>query len=1048
MLDTYIEKIASITKRGDATEESYYPTLQLLLETFSNEKRNKKVEVTVLPKKTEAGNPDFRVWDGKHSQVGYIEAKLPKANLDDIEDTEQLERYKGNFPNLILTNFYEFRLYRSGQLVDKVLLARPFIAAKLGSVPPVEHEKEFFQLLDRFFTFVLPEKFTAESLAKQLAIKTRFLRDQVIKEELKETSSKRDRKILNFYDAFRKHLIANLGPDQFADLYAQTITYGLFAARTRADGEFSRAAAYNLIPKTIGILRDIFHFVSYDPPEQMQVTVDDISELLAVANVKDILHQYFAEGKGSDPIFHFYETFLAEYNPEERERRGVYYTPEPVVSYIVRSLDIILKEDFDRENGFATHSVTVLDPAAGTLTFLAEAAKLAVEKFASRVGNSIRATFIEDHILEHFYGFELMMAPYAAGHLKMGYLLEELGHRLTGDERFKFYLTNTLEMENLAKTAIPGMESLSEESELAGNVKKKQPILVILGNPPYSGHSSNKGEWITKQIETYKVVDGKPLGEKNPKWLQDDYVKFIRFAQWKIDQIGEGILGFITNHSYLDNPTFRGMRRSLMESFNEIYILDLHGNSLKKEKAPDGSKDENVFDIMQGVSIAIFIKQKEKKKECKIFHADLFGERGKKYEWLSKNDIRKTKWQRLQPRSDLYLFIPRDEKLLSGYERYWKITEIFSLNSVGVVTSRDNFAIDEKRNDLVRRIQMFRNMSESDELIARTFGLKDTGAWKLKTAREELAKEEEYLDHIQPILYRPFDTRHIYYHDAVIERTRKEVMQHMFKENLALAVGRQGQVVGSDRPWNLAFVSDNVIDFNLFYRGGELLFPLLTHKQKEKESKKKALKVVQMMMVFEPEEEYGDEPELNYSPVFRGWIKDMYKKPISGQQVFCYIYAVLFSNIYRKKYTEFLKSDFPRVPFTTNYKLFQKLSAKGQELVDLHLMKSKALDKANVRFDGSGKGIVEKVEYDEAKKRVYVNPDRYFGAVPKEVWEYHIGGYQIAEKWLKDRKGRTFSSDEVLHYGKVVASLAATIKVQEELDGLFVEVERSVSNVH
>jgi predicted helicase len=1045
MLDTYIKKIASITKRGDAREESYYPDLKNLLETFSIEKRKKKAQVTVLPKKTEAGNPDFRVWDGKHSQVGYVEAKIPTAKLDDVQETEQLERYRATFPNLILTNFYEFRLYRNGQMIDKVQLARPFIAAKLGSVPPVEHEREFLQLLDQFFSFSLPTKFTAESLAKQLAIRTRFLRDQVIKEELREASSGSGKKILNFYDAFRKHLIANLEPDQFADLYAQTITYGLFAARTRAEREFSRAEAYTLIPKTIGILRDIFHFVSYDPPEQMQVTVDDIAEVLAAADVKEILHQYFDEGKGSDPIFHFYETFLAEYNPEERERRGVYYTPEPVVSYIVRSLDIILKEKFGRQDGLATQNVTVLDPAGGTLTFLADAAKLAVEEHTAKYGKGSKKKFIEDHILEHFYAFELMMAPYAAGHLKMGYLLEELGHKLSGDERFQFYLTNTLEMENLARTAIPGMESLTEESELAGKVKKHQPILVILGNPPYSGHSSNKGDWITKQIESYKMVDGKPLGEKNPKWLQDDYVKFIRFAQWKIDQMGEGVLGFITNHSYLDNPTFRGMRQSLLNSFNEIYILDLHGNSLKKEKAPDGSKDENVFDIRQGVSIAIFIKEKEKKKECKIFHADLFGKREKKYDWLSKNEIKKTKWKQIHPRSDLYLFIPRDEELLSGYERYWKITEMFALNSVGIVTSRDDFAVDEKRETLVRRMQMFRDRSEPDELIARAFGLKDTGAWKLKTAREELMSDSEYLDSLRPILYRPFDTRWIFYHDAVIERTRREVMQHMFGENISLIVPRR---VETAIPWAHAFISNCITDHvAVSLKTIDYCFPLSIYKRKDDEKKKKTPKIVQMMMVFEPEEEYGEEPELNYSPVFRAWIKDLYKKPISGQQVFNYIYAVLYSNAYRKKYAEFLKSDFPRVPFTSDYRLFTKLATKGEELVELHLLKSKKLEKSAVKCEGTGNLRVEKVAYEESKKRVYINPETYFAGVPSEVWEYHVGGYQVAEKWLKDRKERTLSSDEVTHYCKVVAALAETIKIQKGLDESFEEVEKSILGI-
>lgn len=760
MIETYINKIASITKRGDAREESYYPALAALLEEFSVTELKKKVQVTVLPKKTEAGNPDFRVWDGKHSQVGYIEAKPPGANLDENETSDQLKRYLSTFPNLILTDFYEFRLYRNGQRVSQVLLARQYIPTKLKIIPPAEHAEEFFALLEKFFQFSLPSKFTAETLAKELAIRTRFLRDQIIKEELREASTPGAKKILGFYEAFQKHLIFNLKPDEFADLYAQTITYGLFAARTRANGAFHRIVAYDLIPKTIGILRDIFHFISFDPSEQLQATVDDIAEVLAAADVKSLLHQYFKEGKGSDPIFHFYETFLAEYNPQERERRGVYYTPEPVVSYIVRSLHTILKERFGRQDGFATQSVTVLDPAGGTLTFLAEAAKLAVEEFVSKYGEGSKAKFIEDHILRHFFAFELMMAPYAAGHLKMGYLLEELGHKLTGEERFQFYLTNTLEMEELAQTSLPGMASLSEESHLAARVKKERPILVILGNPHYSGHSANKGNWIKEQIEAYKKVDGKPLGEKNPKWLQDDYVKFIRFAQWKIDQIGEGVLGFITNHSYLDNPTFRGMRQSLMNSFDEIYLLDLHGNSLKKERAPDGSKDENVFDIQQGVAIGLFVKRKQSATHKTLMHSEIWGDREQKYQWLKRHDLKKTDWTKLKPASPLYLFVPRDEKLNKRFQSYPSIPVIFPVNSVGIVTARDHFVIDFQKAPLQRRIEQFANPSLDDTFIAHAFNLKDAGTWKLKTARSKIHDEKERGKFYTQILYRPFDIRH------------------------------------------------------------------------------------------------------------------------------------------------------------------------------------------------------------------------------------------------------------------------------------------------
>jgi hypothetical protein len=1030
MIDTYIKKIASVTKRGDAREESYYPALAELLEEFSEKNRHKKVHVTVLPKKTEAGNPDFRVWDGKHSQVGYVEAKPPKANLDEVETSDQLKRYISTFPNLILTNFYEFRLYRNGQRVANTLLARPYIPTRLKTIPPAEHTVEFLALLEKFFQFSLPTKFTAESLAKELATRTRFLRDQVIKEELREASSAGAKRILGFYEAFQKHLIFNLKPDEFADLYAQTITYGLFAARTRANGAFNRILAYDLIPRTIGILREIFHFISFDPPEQLRATVDDIAEVLSVADVRFILQQYFKEGKGSDPIFHFYETFLAEYNPQERERRGVYYTPEPVVSYIVRSLNIILKERFERQDGFATQSVTVLDPAGGTLTFLADAAKLAVEEFVRKYGGGSKAKFIEDHILKHFFAFELMMAPYAAGHLKMGYLLEELGHKLSGDERFQFYLTNTLEMQELAQTSLPGMASLSEESHLAGKVKKEKPILVILGNPPYSGHSANKGDWIKDQIETYKMVDGKPLGEKNPKWLQDDYVKFIRFAQWKIDQVGEGILGFITNHSYLDNPTFRGMRQSLMGSFDEIYILDLHGNSLKKEKAPNGSKDENVFDIQQGVAIALYIKKKGKAREKRVFHSQLWGGRDKKYYKLLNDDVDTVRWKGLKPGSPLYLFVPRDESLSRAYETYLNLKDILPINCLGVQTHRDGFAISFNQETLRTRIRMFLDKSLPDELIKQTFDSAFSDVASVARSRKALAEDEQWAQKIFPIQYRPFDTRWIIYHGAVVDRSRAEVMKHMMRHNIALNTMRQTK----SAEWKHALVSDLMAPaVYVEIKDGSNLFPLYLYPDADKHD------------LFS-QYESGDRVP-NIAPKLVEFLNSAHKKQPSPEEIFYYIYAVLYSNAYRKNYAEFLKTDFPRVPFTKDYKLFKKLAEKGEELVNLHLLKSKKLAKPIAKCEGPGELRVVKVTYDEKNGRVNINPDKYFVGVPRGVWEYHIGGYQVAEKWLKDRKGRVLSSEEVAHYARVVTAIAETISVQQDLDHLFLEVESALLEV-
>ena len=746
MLKSYFKKIFEVSKTGDAREESYYSTLEDFLKSYGDSVEKKKFHTTTLPKKTEAGNPDFRIWDGKQHIVGYIEAKAPTIEyLDQIETTDQLKRYLHIFPNLILTNFFEFRLYRNGALIDKVSIARPFILHKLKTIPSVENETDFLKLLEKFFSFSLPKVYDAKTLAIELAKRTRFLKDEVVIEELREEESSKKGYIFGFYKAFREYLISGLAKDDFADLYSQTITYGLFAARTRSENGFNRKLAYDNIPQTIGILRDVFEFISLGKlPKQMEWIIDDISEVLAVTDVKNILHQFFYEGKGKDPIVHFYETFLTEYDPKTRKKRGIYYTPESVVSYIVRSLHHILKQQFNKKDGFASELVTVLDPAAGTLTFLAEAAKLAVEEFISKYGEGGKENLIREQILENFYAFELMMAPYAIGHLKMSFLLEELGYKLQKDDRFKLYLTNTLEMEELAQTELPGMVSLSEESHSAGVVKKEKHILVILGNPPYSGTSANISEyyilvheeekwvgkgankkrvlvkykkprkkilktWIGKLIDDYKFVDGQSLEEKNPKWLQDDYVKFIRFAQWKIDQAGEGVLGFITNHSYLDNPTFRGMRQSLMNSFDEIYVLDLHGNSLKKERCPDGSKDENVFDIQQGVAIALLIKEKGEKKECKVYHSDIWGLRQKKYDWLLEKNIKTTKWQKILPKSEFYLFIPREEKLLEVYEKSPKITDIFPINSVGIVTARDKLTIKWTPQEIWSTVLNFSN---------------------------------------------------------------------------------------------------------------------------------------------------------------------------------------------------------------------------------------------------------------------------------------------------------------------------------------------------
>lgn len=1044
MLKNYLKKIADTTARGDAREESYYEYLSSLIKNIAEEFGKKKIDVTTLPKKTEAGNPDFRIWDGKQHITGYIEAKAPDTKLDIIESSEQLTRYRTTFPNLILTDFYEFRLYRNGELIDRAAIGRPFIAKKLKTIPPLEKEKEFIELFEKFFAFSLPKSFTASSLALELAKRTRFLKDEVISEELKEEKEGKG-DIIGFYEAFKKYLIAGLTKKSFADLYSQTITYGLFAARTRADGQFNRALAFNHIPPTIGILRDVFRFISLgNLPKQMEVIIDDISEVLNAADIKKILRQYYKEGKGKDPIIHFYETFLGKYDPEIRERRGVYYTPEPVVGYIIRSVHKLLKTHFALRDGMASKEVTLLDPAGGTLTFPAEAIKQAVEEYTKKYGEGGKSNFIKNQILRNFYAFELMMAPYAIGHLKISFLLEELGYILQEGDRFKLYLTNTLEMEDIEQISIPGLSSLSEESYLAGKIKKQKSILVILGNPPYSGISLNKNEWTERLLkediagaQSYYKVNGEPLGEKK-LWLQDDYVKFLRFAQWKIHKAGKGIVGMITNHSYLDNPTFRGMRQSLIKTFNEIYILDLHGNSLKKETTPDGRKDENVFAIRQGVSIAIFIKQ-EGKSECKVYHIDLYGLQEDKSKWLKNNDVKSATYQKIKPKSPWYFFIPRYTASIQQYLNWPKINEIFPVNVTGIVTARDNFVIGFSENEIRNRIMQFRNLSLSDELIKEAYKLKDTRGWKLTTARKYIANDDNWDTYYQKMFYRPFDIREIYYTPKMVDWGRPEYMKHMFKENLSICFMRQ---FSGNMPYSHFLVSEYMVDNRTFFSSKGIIqqAPLYIYPE-DNESKKRDIGKT-IMMVFEPGVKYGKaKKEPNIAPQIFEKLKKAYGQKPSPEEILYYIYAVFYSNTYREKYAEFLKIDFPRVPFTKDYELFRKNAAFGKRLVELHLLKSNELDPTVAKYQGTSENdAIEKPVYKEKEQRIYINKEKYFEGVEPVVWNYYIGGYQPLQKYLKDRKGRRM--DDPRHYVFIATSIKRTIDIQEEIDMIFPDIEK------
>lgn len=1037
MFKTYLQEIFSKAKSGEASERTYYPVLEELLKNFQEGS-----QVIVEARKSAVGIPDFKVQTEKDLLIGYIEAKDLGRDLDRLSkgEHEQIVKYKEEYPKLIVTNFIEFRLFENGEQVDSVIITQP-VTLKLGT-PVLDNEGRARGLFERFFSTTIQQVHSSRRLSELLAHKTRVLRG-LIREEI-DLTDEEETETEKLLETFRKSLKPDMTPEIFSDMYAQTITFGLFVARINSDHqEFTRHTAHSLIPHTIPLLRKVFWILSgQDVPQHIEWQVDEIAEILANTKIEKITEEFFSHGKGRDPIIHFYETFLAEYDSSQREALGVYYTPQPVVSYITRSLNKILKEKFNKPDGFADKSVIALDPAAGTLTFPAEAITIAKHEFETKHGAGGWEALVREHVLKNFYAFEILMAPYAVGHLKISLLLKELGYSMGQDERFELYLTNTLDMSKFRPQKAILAEEISQESERAFEIKDKVPVLVVMGNPPYSGHSSNKGEWIEKQIEAYKKVDGKPLGEKNPKWLNDDYVKFIRFAQWKIEKTGQGILGFITNHAWLDNPTFRGMRDSLMNTFDEIYILNLHGSALKKEKVPEevqkreklGERDEGVFGIRPGTAITLAIKSSDSKGKCKVYYSEQWGLRSKKFEWLENNDIETTKWDEITPETPSYLFISRDEEGWKKYKDFVSVNEIFPVNSVGIVTSRDDFVIDYDKRALENRIRTFIHSNDSDDLIKQGFGLKESKSWKVAEARAELRKDSKWEDHIKKILYRPFDERWIFNHPAVIERSRPEVMSHFLgQDNLGLITTKKVEV----GDFNHGYCASEIIEsHSLSLKEINYLFPLYLYNGNKQDdlfgNGHKGYNIKWNKLTG----------QLANPQVFKSSATGNTIQP--AEAVFYYIYAILYSNIYRQKYQEFLKSDFPRIPFTSNYQTFQHLAVLGEQLIELHLLKSKLLNNSVSKYEGKGDDRVEKRDYHEDSKRLYINNSQFFDSVAPEVWNYYIGGYQVLDKWLKDRKGRVLSTDDQLHFRKVITALNQTLDIQERIDKFYPEVEKSI----
>ena len=1044
-LSGYFGAVQKTLSGGYASEGSHYPTLKTLLESLGD-----GIIATSLPSRIECGAPDFIVTKGS-ATIGYVEAKDIGKSLDEIEKTEQLKRYVPSLSNLILTDYLEFRWYVNG---------KRRLSARLGTLTAESKIKRdsagiqaVAELLSNFLAHKAETVGTPRELAVRMARQAHLVRNLIINAFEKEPEGG---SLHSQLAAFRDNLIPDLSADYFADMYAQTIAYGLFAARcTNSSGkDFTRRDAAYLLPKTNPFLRKLFNQIAGpDLDDRIAWLVDDLAQLLAQADIEAVLKDFGKRAAKEDPVVHFYETFLKEYDPKIREMRGVYYTPEPVVSYIVRSIDRLLKTRFDKPLGLVDDKTLILDPAVGTATFLYMVINEIHQAIISQGQKGLWNDYVAEKLLPRLFGFELLMAPYAVAHLKLGLLLGETSYQFKSNQRLGIYLTNTLE-EAVKRADTLFARWITEEANAAARVKKDEPIMVVLGNPPYSGISANASvrtvtdsrtgkpkqelTWVGKLIEDYKVIDGQPLGERK-HWLQDDYVKFIRFGQWRIKETGNGVLAFITNHGYIDNPTFRGMRQSLMNTFTDIYILNLHGNVKRRETCPDGSKDENVFDIQQGVAIGIFIKETGKDPANKIHYADLWGFRERKYQTLFATDIYNTEWMELTPTSPFYFFNPYEEKLKPEYEKGWNVTDIFPINSTGIVTARDDIVIDFDSQTLVERITEFADPSlTDDDLRHKYFGSKregkylpgDTRGWKLPEARKKLRSEKELSAFLKPCLYRPFDIRPVFYTSYMVDWSRPEVMRHMLAgENIGLVAMRQVALGESYSHFGCTRV---MVDNRAFYsnKGIQYLYPLYLYPAEGE-------------MQFE-----GGKRRPNLNPEFIKTVSDKLRlifnedgrgdieQTFGPEDIFNYAYAFFHSPTYRSRYAEFLKIDFPHLPLTSDKELFRALVAKGAELVSLHLMESPVLNNFITRYPVVGSNTVEKVTYDANNQRVYINKSQYFDGVPPEVWEFHIGGYKVCQKWLKDRKGRTLTYDELTHYQKVIVALKETIQLMTEIDAL------------
>jgi len=874
------------------------------------------------------------------------------------------------------------------------------------------------RLAQEYQTGLTTEPMTSVSkLALLMAGKAQLLA-RSIAAILTDEKSEAAQELLQQIARMKEVLRSDISHTEFADWYAQTLVYGLFAARYHAsDTEiFTREAAAKLIPQSNPFLRKLFQRLGvYDLDVRVAWIIDDLVGVFGATDVRTLLDANKAE---RDPVMLFYEDFLTAYNPERRKARGVYYTPAPVVSFIVRAVDDLLQKEFGLKDGLAdysqaldgTHRLQILDPATGTGTFLVEVVRKIYSKFEGQQG--VWNDYVRDHLLPRLHGYEILMAPYAMAHLNLEYVFRETGATTLGESRYGIYLTNTLE-----DTHFDGnlFSPIDQEAQAVSQLKQGMRVMVMLGNPPYNVSSSNKSQWIEELMLTYKA----DLNEKNIKPLSDDYIKFIRFAQWQIERTGDGIIGFITNNSFLDGVIHRTMRWELLRVFDEIYVVNLHGNSRLKEKTPAGGKDENVFDIQAGVSITILLKHKESKPAtARVHYAELYGSRKEKFAALQALCLKRGEWQLLKPVKPYYFFVPKTFATLATEESF-SLRSLFVNSGLAPLTKRDKAVVQFSRNGVT---ELLDNAEKLDANAFRAYyALGQDTDWRVDRAIGDVQKNRATLAIIDYV-YRPFDVRKVPYtgQKGLFARPCFSVLGALLHpKNYALCTTRQVRdnsfrhcLITPFLP-DKACISDGTYAFPLYrlpegwdYTPAEILAGVTQSGQKI-------------------------ELELNMRPEILAKISETIDEPVRGEDVFDYIYGVLNDREYRTKYFEFLKIEYPRIPYPKDKTEYQRFVERGTWLRRLHLMDETLALPPVATFDIAGSNLVECVRYDESAQRLWINDTQYFAHVPRAVWDHYVGAYQPARLWLQKRIGRRLDYD-VRWYLRICATIAAELNFRGE----------------